>query len=221
MSLKGWEGAIKYSNRIVNESVGIGDNADTTWDLDYPAVDELGDVTDDPTKIEVFLDGVQQTPTTDYTLDGDGGAGSVGEITFVVAPGSSVVITANYYRYQDIGYVQSISPSVSNNLENVYEIGSREPVEIKEGNIDISLDMTRCFIDLSLVSVVIHKDSDADEWLAQNEFDIEVYPAGDTGGNPLMIIRGKFGDYSLDMSQDGILMDSITFTGRTITLTTA
>lgn len=222
-SVKGWEGAVKYANRIVGEAVGIGDNADTTWDLDFPAVDELGDVTDDPEKIEVFLDGVLKIPTTDYTLDGDGGSGSVGLITFTVAPIQDAVITANYYAYQSIGLIKSVSISHNNNVEAIKALndGNRLPAEAKEGHIDISLSMTRCLIDLGLVSTVIHDISAARGWLASELFDIEVYPKGTTGGYPLYVVRGKFNNYTLDMPADGLLMDTVDMVGIDITLTVA
>lgn len=219
-SVKGWEGAIKYSNRIVNEAVGLGDNAQTAWDLDYEADDEVGIITDDATKIEVFLDGVLKTPTTDYTLDGDGGAAGVGEINFVVAPGTDVVITANYYTYATIGHVQSVAISQSNNVEPVHQIGSQLPVDLKEGNIDITLSLGRCFIGLDLISIAVHEVSEARGFLNANEFDIDVFPKGDSGGNPLITVRGKFNGFSLGMSQDAILMDSADLIGKTITVTT-
>ena len=220
MSVKGWEGAIKYSNRIVNEAVGTGDNAQTSWDLDYEADDELGVMTNAPTKIEVFLDGILKTPTTDYSLMGDGGAAGVGQINFVAAPGQDVIITANYYTYAVIGHVQSVGITHSNNVEPVHQIGSQLAVDLKEGNIDISLSLGRCFIGLDLVSIVIHEISEARGFLNANEFDIDVFPKGTTGGNPLLTVRGKFKGYSLDMSQDAILMDTADLIGKTIDVTT-
>ena len=220
-AIKGWEGLVKYSNYQVLEDVGVGDNVDVTWDLDKPAVDELGDITDDATKIEVFLDGVLQIPTTDYTLDGDGGIGSVGEITFTVAPGSSVQIDASYYAYEEIGYIQSVSFSQGNNVEAIYELGSRGPKEAKEGNIDIGLDLERAMIDLGLIATVAHEISAARGFLSSALFDIEIYPKGDTGGNPLMVIRGKFNNINWNLPQDGLAMDSANMVGQDITVTTA
>ena len=219
-AIKGWEGVVKYSERQHIEDVGLGDNADLTWDLDYPAVNELGVVTDDATKIEVFLDGVLKTPTTDYTLDGDGGVASVGEITFVVAPGTDVVIEASYYAYKTIGYIQSVGLSNSNNVEAVHQLGSRGPVEAKEGNIDIGLSMERAFIDLSVVATCAHEISAARGWLASELFDIDIHPKGDTGGDPLMTVRGKFNNYTFDLPQDGLAMETVDMVGVTITVTT-
>ncbi len=219
-AIKGWEGAVKYSNRIVLEAVGTGaGGAGQSYDLDYEADDELGVITDDEGKIEVFLDGVLQATTGIYTLDGDGGSGGVGQLTFSGSHDGEV-IEASYYTYQTIGYVQSIGITHGNNVEAINEIGSRLPVEVKEGNVDISLSMERCFIDLGLIATAGHEISATRGWLASEEFDIAVYPKGDSGGNPLMTVRGKFNNYSFDMSQDGILMDSVDIVGKTITLTT-
>lgn len=222
-AVKGWEGAIKYSNRQVLEAVATGSGgAGQSYDLVKTASDELGDVTDDPTKVEVFLDGVLQATTGIYTLDGDGGTAGVGQLTFSGSHDGEV-IEASYYAYEAIGYVQSIGYTQNNNVEPIYEIndGTRLPVEVKEGNINISLSMERASIDLGLIATVVHQISAARGWLAENEFDIELYPAGTTGGNPEMIVRGKFNNISMSMSQDAIAMDSIEFTGRDVTVTTA
>lgn len=220
MSVKGWEGKVKYSNRIVLENVGTGNDVLVNFDLDYEADNELGVITDDATKIEVFVDGTLKTPTTDYTLDGDGGAAGVGRITFVVAPANGLVIEASYYHYATIGHVQSVGISQSNNLEPVHEMGSQLAVDLKEGNIDISLSLERCLIGLDLISIVVHEISEARGFLNENEFDIDVLPKGDSGGNPLLTVRGKFNGYSLAMSQDAILMDTADLVGKTITVTT-
>ena len=67
-SVKGWEGTVKYSNRSVAENVGTGNDVLVNFDLDYEADDELGEITDLATKIEVFFDGVLQATTGIYTL---------------------------------------------------------------------------------------------------------------------------------------------------------
>ncbi len=219
-STKGWQGVVKYSRRVVLEAVGLGDNSTTEFDLDYEADDELGVITDVATKCEVFLDGVLKTPTTDYTLDGDGGAASVGEITFVAAPSTDVVITASYYTYAVIGYVQSVGMTYGNNVEAVYGLGSRLPIELKEGNVEITLSMEKCFIDLGLISTVAHRISALRGWLAAELFDIDLYPKGTTGGNPLLTVRGKWNTHGLSMPQDGLAMDTAELIGKTITVTT-
>jgi hypothetical protein len=218
-AVKGWEGAIKYSNRVIAEAVGTGDNVEDTFDLDNPASDELGDVTDDETKIEVFLDGVLQA-TTAYTLDGDGGAGGAGQIVFTSPPGNLVVITANYYHYKVIGYIQSVNLDQDNDVTPVHEIGDRYPVELKEGNVTISLSLNRAWIDTSLISVAVHEISSARGWLASEEFDVDVYPKGTGSTNPLLTVRGKFNTHSLDFPQDSLLMETAEIVGKDITVTT-
>lgn len=220
-AVKGWEGKVKYSERKVLEAVGTGNDALVDFDLGYAAVDELSVVTDVATDIEVLIDGVIQTPTTDYTLDGDGGTAGVGQITFVVAPSAGEVIEASYYAYQTIGYIQSVGISQNNNVEAIRELGNRAPVELKAGNIDISLSMSRCFIDLGLIAVSVHEISATRGWLVVEDFDIEVYPKGTTATYPLFIVRGKFNTHGFDLAQDGIAMDTVDMVGKTIELTTA
>jgi hypothetical protein len=112
----------EYSLRR-NEDVGTGDNIDTTWELDYPALDRSLAITDDENDIEVFLDGVYVDPA-DYTLDGDGGTGGVGLITFDTAPGSSVEITCNYNAKEPVQYEVIFKDLLSYYYPGVFDVSN-------------------------------------------------------------------------------------------------
>lgn len=69
--------------RFNNEAVGTGDGIVVDFTLDNPAV---------ASGVEVYIDGVLKTITTDYTI-----VLATGVITFLVAPAIGEVVTANYY----------------------------------------------------------------------------------------------------------------------------
>jgi hypothetical protein len=114
----------------------------------------------------------------------------------------------------DEDHIQNVSPNFGNSLESIYELGSREPQLVKEGNIEISVDIT-----------AFYQSDTPTTWTtrcgvgaigALTEYYLAIYPAKYSGGNPEIRCLGKFGDWSLDMSQDGMLMESMTFTGRVV-----
>jgi maltoporin len=108
--------------------------------------------------------------------------------------------------------VQSVNPSQGNNVEELFEIGSRVAQELKEGNINLSVDIT------------IHYQSDT-TWTtragvgatgALTEYYLALYPAGASAPNPEIRLLGKFSDWSLDYTQDGVAVESVTFIARDI-----
>lgn len=72
--------------RKVGEAVGTGDGATTDFDLGFS-----------PTYAhKIYIDGVLQVLTTDYTISTGTGTGGVDEVSFTAAPGIGEVITATY-----------------------------------------------------------------------------------------------------------------------------
>lgn len=112
--------------------------------------------------------------------------------------------------------VQSVSVKHGPGLDTVYEIGSRSPVELKEGNIEISLEIKVNYVAGSLWAGKAGVGAAG----AHTEYYIGVYPAGYVAGKPKIVLLGKLGDWSLDVSQDGVLGESISFKGKTIAVGT-
>jgi flagellin-like protein len=77
------KGGVLLRNRVVDETVGTGDGSDTTFYVRYAPV-----LADSQT---IYIDGVAQAETTDYTF-----TDATGLITFLAAPASGEVITADY-----------------------------------------------------------------------------------------------------------------------------
>lgn len=78
-------GQIYWSENPIIRHTFIGDNSATTVTLDETPVAETG------LKVRMFLDGVQQDYTTDYTV-----VAATGVVTFVVAPGEGEVVVISY-----------------------------------------------------------------------------------------------------------------------------
>lgn len=86
--------------RFNNEAVGTGNGVVTVFTLDNPAV-QAG--------VEVYVDGVLKTLTTDYTI-----VLATGTITFLVAPVNGAAITASYY-----GTVTKAIPMIAGQSVNI------------------------------------------------------------------------------------------------------
>lgn len=99
-------------NTVTGQAIGIGDGAT----FDFPLVRSYGapghpawlDTIGAPNVVSaVYLDGVVQTVTTDYTVSVWGDA-TPGVISFVSAPGGSVVITADFTFYWPCRFVDDL-----------------------------------------------------------------------------------------------------------------
>lgn len=86
--------------RFNDEVVGTANGIATVFVLDNPAVQE---------GVEVYVDGVLKTITTDYTI-----VLATGTITFLVAPINLAVITASYY-----GTVTKAIPMIAGQSVNI------------------------------------------------------------------------------------------------------
>ena len=111
--------------------------------------------------------------------------------------------------------IQSVTPSIGNNVEGLYEIGSREPVEVKEGNIEVSLDITAHYQSGTPTTWSARAGVGAGS-VALTEYYVAIYPNGATSTEPEIRLLGKFNDYSFAIDQDGIVVESISFVGRLV-----
>lgn len=112
--------------------------------------------------------------------------------------------------------VQSIAPTHGASIEEVYEIGSREPQALKEGNIEIGLDITANYVAGSSWPTRAGVGSTG----AHTEYYVGIYPEGYDTDNVEILLQGKFSDWSLDITQDGVLRETVSFVGIAITVGT-
>lgn len=117
----------------------------------------------------------------------------------------------------DVPDVQSVSPAHGNNAEALYQLGSRSPTEVKEGNIDLSLGLTLHYTGGTTFSGYAGVGASG----ALTKYYVGLYPRGYTGGYPEIRLYGVFNDWSLDVDQEGVLVETLSFIGELIAVGTA
>ena len=117
----------------------------------------------------------------------------------------------------DEAEVLSVSMSNGNNVEALYELGSRGPTEVKEGNIDLSLDVEVRYVAASAWLTRAGVGSTG----ALTSYYFAIYPKGYSGGNPEIRLLGKFNNFTFSEPQDGVATLSLTFVGESIAVGTA
>lgn len=116
----------------------------------------------------------------------------------------------------DEGEIQSVAMSNGNNVEALYEFGSRAPKEVKEGNIDLSIDITAHYV----AATPWPARAGAGATGALTSYYLAIYPKGYTGGFPEIRMYGKFGDWSFSEDQDGVVTETVTFVGQSLDIGT-
>ena len=105
--------------------------------------------------------------------------------------------------YSQIGYADSASVEVSTNMEPFYAIGSRQSVQIVEGNEEVTGSFSRAWIDIGYLSLLAPGN------VALTEFDL-VFQIG-ANGPKVYCYDCKFERGALDIPQDGILKEDYDF----------
>ena len=106
---------------VEKEVLGVGDGIETEFTVDHTPISDrdMDGAVDDVDDIDVYLDGVKQS--TGYTV-----VSSTGAITFGVAPGDGVVVSASY-RYDGAPYVaQEFTVEPSAEVRGVDGLGTDE-----------------------------------------------------------------------------------------------
>lgn len=96
---------------VTDEAVGTGDNTKKIWDLLNSPVKENSEV--------VKLDGVPKVRLTDYTMDY-----AAGKIYFFTAPGTDVVITADYTYISGDAVIAGAEITDNAYIDNVTLVGT-------------------------------------------------------------------------------------------------
>lgn len=183
---------------ITGENVGTGDGTTTTFTLDYPPVLYHSET--------IYIDGAAKTRDTDYTIDYE-----TGEITFTSAPASGASITADYTPLESIGYAQGLTLGVDVDLVKEYKIGSDKPEVLSAGNKSFTVSIDMMYIDESYASKV----------KAGTEVYLVVRPAGTGAGKEEFIINNVvFNSWEETISQDGVIMESVSGEGKSVTIRT-
>ena len=120
----------------------------------------------------------------------------------------------NGVAYTDADQVQSFSVTFDGSLEEIYQLGDRDPQEIKEGTISISGTIERLFETGNFSAAAttfcgMATDDPLDElWVA-------LFPEGDASPK-ILISNCKFGGYSISVDVNGNTVESASFSGLAI-----
>jgi len=120
-------------------------------------------------------------------------------------------LTCTYRYKRTVGYGRGVSLAQAGGIEALHVMSQRTPKELLEGDVELTGSIDRCFIDRDMVGKVLSPNAD-DELAELPEFTIYLYPLGEEAGKPVFTLTGcKFSDWSLDVSQDAVVAESVTF----------
>ena len=113
-------------------------------------------------------------------------------------------------------HIDGVDTNLDGGLEELYELGSRLPQEINEGNVKMSLSLTKKFVDSTWAGYAGIGQTD----MLPPEKHIGLYPFGYGSGEIKIICKGKFGNWRLTTPQDGYATESLDFTVESISIGT-
>jgi len=112
-----------------------------------------------------------------------------------------------------LGYCQRVTVDIAANIEPYYEINSRTPIALVEGNQEITGTIERLWVNSDLLNLVAGTSS-------LTEFTLEFYNTTATGGIKVTLSGCKPDAGSLEIPQDAELTESFDFRAKGITVTT-
>ena len=116
-----------------------------------------------------------------------------------------------YKDNQQLGYADSASVEIATNLEAFYQLGSRMPVELSEGNEEVTGSFSKAWIDKNYLILVSPGNT------VLTEFDL-CFTLGTGPDVYVYCYDCKFEKGSLDIPQDGFLKEDYDFRAKTVTL---
>jgi len=116
----------------------------------------------------------------------------------------------------DEGYIDGVGTDLDGGLEELYELGSRLPQEINEGNVKMSLSIEKKFVDGTWAGYAGVGQTD----MLPPEKYVGLYPFGYGSGKVEIVCKGKFGNWRLSAPQDGYVTESLDFVVESISIGT-
>ena len=109
-----------------------------------------------------------------------------------------------------IGYCDSASVDIATGLDPYYEIGSRVPSYLTEGNQEVTGSISKAWIDTDYLALVVGTST-------LTEFDLVFKASSSQSGAPWIYCYDcKFESGSLDIPQDGVLTESYDFRAKSV-----
>jgi len=116
----------------------------------------------------------------------------------------------------DEDYIDGVDTDLDGGLEELYQLGSRLPQEINEGNVKMSLSVTKKFVDGTWAG---HAGVGQTDMLPPEKY-VGLYPFGYGAGKIKIVCRGKFGSWRLSTPQDGYAAEILDFAVESISIGT-
>ena len=115
-----------------------------------------------------------------------------------------------HYQGVAIGYTESVSVDITRNVDPFYEHGDPRPQALIEGNEEVTGSISRAWVDWTLLNAILKSGN-----TALGVFNITIYSRASELGGILYLYGCKVTDTSLDIPQDGFLMQDIDFRAKT------
>lgn len=109
--------------------------------------------------------------------------------------------------------ITNVSPSIDSAVAEAYQLGSRLPQALLEGNIKLAVTIEKFYIDNTWFNRCYSATT-------LTEYYVRVYPQGTVSGKPYVTYLGKFGNWRLNTPQAGEVTESMDFTGKAVTVGT-
>jgi len=190
----------------------------------FPITTGAGATTDAETDVDVFTR--VSTGTTWVELS-DAGAeftitGADGLVKVLAAKNAGgdagKLVSISYYTTALVARGQGVGIDYGGSLEEVYELGNRNPVELKEGNIAVSGSIDALYITRDLLGKTL---GISDYYQRLTDYSFYLYPGGETVGQPrIKLSNVKFSGGSLKVGVKSIVAVGVKFKGLAIAMDT-
>ena len=114
------------------------------------------------------------------------------------------------------GHIDGVDTNIDGGLEELYQLGSRLPQEINEGNVKMGLSITKKFVDGTWAGYAGVGETD----MLPPEKYVGLYPFGYNAGKVKIVCRGKFGNWRLSTPQADYVTESLDFAVESISIGT-
>ena len=114
----------------------------------------------------------------------------------------------------DEPYIERVETNIDGGLEALYQLGSRLPQEINEGNVSMSVRITKKYVDNTWDGYAGIGQTDM---LPPTKY-LGIYPMGYESGKPKIILKGKFTSWNFSEPQDDYVVETLEFIAESITV---
>jgi len=129
-----------------------------------------------------------------------------------------------FYQLSPVGRATGVEVFVQTELEEYHEIGRRHPAQLRPGNIHVSGNLERAFINGALLRLLLGQGAVTEreaEPYAQPSFNMQlrVEDPATPGTNSTITVHGvKLENWAYNLPEDDFVMESVSFKGLFISV---